>query len=638
MCSHSLKRILAKFPPTPQHLKLAHTITLNLLNSTTTTIPCLAPHVAYRVLSHPSLPPRSCLAFFHLLNPNPDLTAHLILLFRLFQAQNFASFKSTLNSLLTQAQIKHPVSSLISLLDHYQFQSHPNFLRTLCDILFRLCADNGMFQDAFNVFDYGTAKASLIEPRSCFVLLLAFKKRAHFHLCEPFFRRMVDSARVDIGVQSLTLVVDVLCRNGDVERAKALIHEMAARGVVTPNVFTYNTLLNACVARKDRNGVGEVLALMEREGVVLSLASYTILIQWHAGCGRIREAEKLFDEMRERNVEMDVYVYTSMISWNCREGNVRRALALFDEMISRGVAPNARTFGALISGVCKAGEMEAAQILLEEMQSKGVDLNGVIFNTMMDGYCRRGMVDDAFRLKVIMEGKGLEPDVFTYSTLASGLCRLHRYEEAKGMLNVMVERGVALNVVTCTLFIEIYCKEGSLAEAERFLRNMEKKGVVPNVVTYNTLIDAFSKKEKVKRAHMLKAEMIEKGLLPDVFTYTSLIHGECIVGRVDEALKIFNEMLVKGISGNVKTYTAIISGLSKEGRADEAFKFYDEMTRMGLTPDDRVFAALVGSLHKSSSHAGAEQNEFGELKTDTSDTSSWSNTGLSSSHRKAART
>nr|KYP73580.1 Pentatricopeptide repeat-containing protein At2g32630 family [Cajanus cajan] len=565
MCSHSLKRILAKFPPTPQHLKLAHTITLNLLNSTTTTIPCLAPHVAYRVLSHPSLPPRSCLAFFHLLNPNPDLTAHLILLFRLFQAQNFASFKSTLNSLLTQAQIKHPVSSLISLLDHYQFQSHPNFLRTLCDILFRLCADNGMFQDAFNVFDYGTAKASLIEPRSCFVLLLAFKKRAHFHLCEPFFRRMVDSARVDIGVQSLTLVVDVLCRNGDVERAKALIHEMAARGVVTPNVFTYNTLLNACVARKDRNGVGEVLALMEREGVVLSLASYTILIQWHAGCGRIREAEKLFDEMRERNVEMDVYVYTSMISWNCREGNVRRALALFDEMISRGVAPNARTFGALISGVCKAGEMEAAQILLEEMQ-------------------------------------------------------------------------MALNVVTCTLFIEIYCKEGSLAEAERFLRNMEKKGVVPNVVTYNTLIDAFSKKEKVKRAHMLKAEMIEKGLLPDVFTYTSLIHGECIVGRVDEALKIFNEMLVKGISGNVKTYTAIISGLSKEGRADEAFKFYDEMTRMGLTPDDRVFAALVGSLHKSSSHAGAEQNEFGELKTDTSDTSSWSNTGLSSSHRKAART
>ncbi|KAG4907136.1 hypothetical protein JHK82_055800 [Glycine max] len=137
---------------------------------------------------------------------------------------------------------------------------------------------------------------------------------------------------------------------------------------------------------------------------------------------------------------------------------------------------------------------------------------------------------------------------------------------------------------------------------------------------------------------MLKAEMVEKGLLPDVFTYTSLIHGECIVDKVDEALKLFNEMLVKGIRGNVKTYTAIISGLSKEGRADEALKLYDEMMRMGLIPDDRVFEALVGSLHKPSSHAALKQNEYGELKINTSDTSSLPNTGLSISHRKVVHT
>ncbi|KRG90304.1 hypothetical protein GLYMA_20G081700v4, partial [Glycine max] len=497
-------------------------------------------HLPCPLRPHPP-PPLSCLTFFHFL-PSPDLNARLILLYRLFAARKFAAMRTLLDSLVTtEVETKRPVSDVVSLVDECEFE--PHFVETLCDMLFRVCADNRMFRDALKVFDYVMEKGLVVE------------------LCVRFFRRMVESGRVDIGVQSLTIVVDVLCRRGEVGRAKELMNEMAARGVV-PTVFTYNTLLNACVVRKDREGVDEILGLMEREGVVASLVTYTILIEWYASSERIGEAEKVYEEMCERNVEMDVYVYTSMISWNCRAGNVRRASALFDEMICRGIA----------------GQMEAAEILLEEMQCKGVDLNVVIFNTMMDGYCKRGMMDEAFRLQDIMERKGFEADVFTYNILASGLCKLHRYEEAKRVLNVMVEKGVAPNVVTCATFIEIYCQEGNLAEPERFLRNIEKRGVVPNIVTYNTLIDAYSKNEKVKQAH------------------------------VDEALKLFNEMLVKGIRGNVKTYTAIISGLSKEGRADEALKLYDEMMRMGLIPDDRVFEALVGSLHKPSSHAALKQN------------------------------
>ncbi|KAK8468114.1 hypothetical protein PHAVU_007G232500 [Phaseolus vulgaris] len=646
MCSHSHKTISRFITPlSTQHLQLAHNIIQNLLNSTHfkphSAIPCIAPQVTYYVLSNPSLPPRSCLSFFHFLttqNPQkPDLKAHLILLYRLFSAKKFALMKTLLNSLVTE----HPVPGFVDECESQfvsESENESNFVEKLCDMLFRVCADNRMFREAIGVFDYAISKGLVIEGRSCIVLLLALKRCNEVEFCVRFFHRMVESGRVDIGVQSLTVVVDVLCRRGEIERAKKLMREMAERGIVRSTVFTYNTLLNACVVRRDRRGVDEILGLMEREGILPCLTTYTILMEWYASSGRIGEAEKVFEEMRERNMQMDVYVYTSMISWNCRAGNVKSAMALFDEMIGKGIGPNTHTFGAMISGMCKAGQMEAAEILLKEMQIKGVDLNVVIFNTMMDGYCKRGMMDEAFSLQVIMERKGLEADVVTYSTLASGLCKLHRYEEAKRTLNLMVEKGVAPNVVTYTTLIEIYCKEGNLAEAERILRDMDKEGMVPNIVTYNTLIDAYSKKEKLKQAHVLKSEMIGKGIVPDVFTYTSLIHGECIVDRVDEALKLFSEMLVKGIRGSVKTYTAIIYGLSKEGREDEAFKFYDEMMRMGLTPDDRVYAALVGSLHKLSSHVDVKQNEYGERKIDSPDASIRPNSGLSISLRKVAHT
>lgn len=482
-----------------QQLELAQKITHSLINSTGpnyfkplhSMISCITPHVTHRVLSDPNLPPRSCLAFFNFLGTQhshtalkPDLKAHVILLSRLFDARKFAAMKSILNSVVASGEIQCPVSGIVSLVD----ECEPHFAEKLCDMLFRVCSDNRLFEEAFRVYDYVEGKGLVIEERSCFVLLLALKKCGEVDLCLRFFRQMVESGSIEIRVQSLTLVIDGLCKRGEIGKAKELMDEMAGKGVVKPTVFTYNTLLNAYVARKDQRGVDEIRRLMEKEQIVPSLATYSILIQWYASLGDIGKAEKIFEEMHERNIEMDVYVYTSMISWNCRLGNIKRASALFDEMTQRDIVPNAHTYGALICGMCKAGQMEAAEVLLKEMQINGVDLNLVIFNTMMDGYCKRGMIDEALRLQDIMERKGFEADVFTYNILASGLCDLHRYEEAKRTLNTMIEKGLAPNVVSFTIFIEICCKEGNLAEAERFFRDMEKRGDVPNIITYNTLI------------------------------------------------------------------------------------------------------------------------------------------------------
>ncbi|KAL5060224.1 hypothetical protein RYX36_031828 [Vicia faba] len=299
---------------------------------------------------------------------------------------------------------------------------------------------------------------------------------------------MVESNGIEIRVQSLTLVIDGLCKRGEVEKAKELMDEMVTKSIVKPTVFTYNTLLNAYVGRKDRSGVGEILRLMEKEPVVFSVATYSILIQWYSSSGDIGEVEKIFEEMRERKIEIDVYVYSSMISWNCRLGNMKRAFALFDEMAQRNVAPNAHTYGALIGGVCKAGQMEAAEILLEEMQSKGIDLNMIIFNTMIDGYCKRGMMDEALRLQTIMERKGFNADVFTFNILANGLCKLHRVDEALKIFDEMRSKGITGNVATYTSLISGLSKEGRADEAFKLYDEMIKMGLIPDDRVFSALI------------------------------------------------------------------------------------------------------------------------------------------------------
>lgn len=59
--------------------------------------------------------------------------------------------------------------------------------------MFRVYADNGMFEESVRIFDNILGKGLSIDERSCIVFLVAAKKGGKIDLCLEFFRRMVDS-------------------------------------------------------------------------------------------------------------------------------------------------------------------------------------------------------------------------------------------------------------------------------------------------------------------------------------------------------------------------------------------------------------------------------------------------------------
>lgn len=51
------------------------------------------------------------------------------------------------------------------------------------------------------------------------------------------------------------------------------------------------------------------MAVMEKVEVDFDVATYCLLIKWHAKCFRIEDALKVFDEMIERGVPPNIHVY-----------------------------------------------------------------------------------------------------------------------------------------------------------------------------------------------------------------------------------------------------------------------------------------------------------------------------------------
>lgn len=57
------------------------------------------------------------------------------------------------------------------------------------------------------------------------------------------------------------------------------------------------------------------------------------IVELYASCGKMVEAQKVFDEMPQR----DVIVWNLMISGFCKMGNVEMGLCLFKQMSERSV-------------------------------------------------------------------------------------------------------------------------------------------------------------------------------------------------------------------------------------------------------------------------------------------------------------
>ncbi|KAL1543916.1 pentatricopeptide repeat-containing protein-like isoform X1 [Salvia divinorum] len=569
MCKQGFYRTAKQvFSSTISNEHTANLIAESLIRSTTRSLQIaesliskVNPCITHHVLSNPRIPSSSCLHFFEFLRTNqsitpqkPDLESHIVIVLRLFGAKKFAEAKNILSAAVADENLRCPFSEVASLVS--ESCAEPTVKIKFFDMLFRVYADNGKFDEGLEVFEYMVNNKFEIDERSCMVYLVALKKCNRFGSLYDFFQKMVE-CNVVITVYSMTLVMDGLCKRKEVEKARKLMHDLVGRGV-KPNAYTFNTLIDAYVKKSNHEGVKDILASMEKAGVKFNVATYTLRINWQAKYFGIKNAVKVFEEMSAKGVEADIRVYTLMISLYCKKGDIKTAFALFDELVEKGVEPNAHTYNSLIYGVCKMGNVDAAKVLLIEMQRKGINLNRVIFNTLMDGYCKQGMIDEVLKLQAIMEKKGFDPDVYVYTMIANCLCKLNRHEEAKRELFSMVEKGVAPNVYSYTTLIDIYSKEGNLVEATRTLHEMEKNGEKPSIVTYNALIHGYCRNGKMKEANQLRRKLEVKGLLLDSYTYTSLVQGECIAGDIDVALKLFREMQTKNITPDMIPYTLVL--------------------------------------------------------------------------------
>ena len=281
--------------------------------------------------------------------------------------------------------------------------------------------------------------------------------------------------------------------------------------------------------------------------------------------GRIMEARRLFDEMREP----DVITWTTVISGYIKCGMIEEARRLFDRVDAK---KNVVTWTAMVGGYIRSNKISDAEKLFNEMPNKNV----VSWNTMIDGYAQNGRIDSAMYLFEKMP----ERNVVSWNTVMSMLAQCGRIEEARRLFDRMPER----DVISWTAMIAGLSKNGRIDEARLLFDRMPER----NVVSWNAMITGYAQNLRLDEALDLFERMPER----DLPSWNTMITGLIQNGDLRRARKLFNEMPKK----NVISWTTMITGYVQEGESEEALKIFSRMlSTNGAKPNQGTFVSVLGA-------------------------------------------
>jgi pentatricopeptide repeat protein len=181
----------------------------------------------------------------------------------------------------------------------------------------------------------------------------------------------------------------------------------------------YNTMMKLYAKSRCLNRCLELREQMRKNGVKASEVTFGILLDACVSAGDSETAKRVFAELRDSGVRLNVVHWTNLIKGLIAGGWLSEADSMLDEMLSRpGTKPDLITYSTLVKAHAEQGNVGAALRLLAKMYEQGVRPDEIVFNNVIAG-CSVVPVNSVVTLHTFdtLLKYGLKPSTMTLSLL-----------------------------------------------------------------------------------------------------------------------------------------------------------------------------------------------------------------------------
>uniref|UniRef100_A0A803PW07 Pentatricopeptide repeat-containing protein n=1 Tax=Cannabis sativa TaxID=3483 RepID=A0A803PW07_CANSA len=406
-------------------------------------------------------------------------------------------------------------------------------------------------------------------------LLLLFSTAAH---------------RVSKNVVAWTTIVTRMFHNGEPFKALLLFRQMRCPGLV-PNQFTFSAALPACGETEILIHGKQLHSLVWILGLETHLFVSSALIDMYAKCFDMVSAEKVFDEMPDRNVVS----WNSMITGFLKNEFYDKGVEFFKEVIRESlVSPDEVSFSNVLSACAKMGTLEFGGQVHGVVVKHGLESLSYVSNSLIDMYCKCGGFNNAVKLFQI-RGDSFR-DVVSWNIMVSGFISNNKFEDACNLFWIMRREGLKLDEVSYSSALNASASLSALNQGILIHDQVIKCGFVQNSSVLSSLITMYSKCGSLIDAYCVFEETKDR----NVICWTAMISAYQQHGYVNKVIESFQEMIREGMKPNYVTFVTVLSSCGHAGLVEEGFEYFDSMTKIyGINPGHEHYACMVDLLGRA---------------------------------------
>ncbi|KAJ0790965.1 putative tetratricopeptide-like helical domain superfamily [Helianthus annuus] len=364
---------------------------------------------------------------------------------------------------------------------------------------------------------------------------------------------------------------------------------------LSANNLTLSILINCYCKRNEPFEALKVLQhMIDNRFTNPNVKTFTQVINSFCRKGRLSDAYKVFDKMRELKCDPTINTYNCLLKGLCYVGRVEEAYELLVKLktgdTGDGLKPDVYSFTAVMDGFCKVGRTDEALELLDEAVEMGLEPSIVSYNTAFNGYFKEGRPLEGFGLLERMKERGCAPDCVSYSTLLHGLLQWGEVRAAVKVCNEMLELGFEVDERMMNTLLRGLCRRSRkekelLKDAYQLFDEMSKRGCGVDPCGLELMIEAFCNGNEADKAFVNLCEMVKLGLVPRVFTLSIVVRGLCVEGKIEEAMSVLvlvcrgrNEMFER------VTFDVLINEMNRRGMVTHASCVYCVALKNGVIP------------------------------------------------------
>ncbi|XP_050370298.1 pentatricopeptide repeat-containing protein At1g62260, mitochondrial [Argentina anserina] len=247
-------------------------------------------------------------------------------------------------------------------------------------------------------------------------MITGYAQVGSLELAQGFFERMPEKNLV-----SWNSMIAGYEKNEDFIGGVKVFSQMQLEGE-KPDRHTLSSVLSVSTGLVDLH-LGTQIHQLVTKTVIADLPINNSLITMYSRCGALKEAETIFDEMKQQK---DVISWNAMIGGYASHGFAVEAFDLFSLMKRSKVQPTYITFIAVLNACAHAGLVEEGRSQFKSMISEfGIEPCIEHYASLVDIIGRHGQLEEASDL---IKSMPFEPDKAVWGALL-GACRVHNNVE-----------------------------------------------------------------------------------------------------------------------------------------------------------------------------------------------------------------